>query len=248
MYRRLRPRATDAAVPASGDYTIFQRGPLPTAVDGWHAIDVAERQHAAFQPLLQKMREGSPRRDFAVLAEAVALTGLVDPIILETGCGSGWNRSVLQTLLGRPVRYIGADYSSAMTAVGRRAYPDQLFVAGDATSLPFRDACCDIVVSGTCLMHIAEYDRAITELRRVTRAWCIVHTVTVFQQHATITFQKKAYGGWTTEIVFSEPDLIDLLKQNGLRVRWSLDSIAYDLSAIVGEKTVSKTYVCDIVN
>jgi ubiquinone/menaquinone biosynthesis C-methylase UbiE len=135
----------------------------------------------------------------------------------------------------------------AMTAVGRRHYPDQRFVTGDATALPFKPDSCDIVIAGTCLMHIADYAGAIAESRRVTRKWCIFHTVPVLQRRETTTLRKKAYGAWTVEVIFNEGALRALFQRHGLHVRAVFDSVSYDLGSILGEKTSTKTFVCEAV-
>src|SRR5262249_58760128 len=128
---------------------------------------------------LDEMRAGRPRADFAAAAEAVRLTGLADPFVIEVGCGSGWNSEVLDTLLGRKVRYVGFDYSLSGLIVGKRVYPGMTFGVGDATALPLADRCCDVLLSGTVLMHVFDYARAISESRRVARSWAIFHTVPV---------------------------------------------------------------------
>lgn len=245
-YRRLRRGRSAEAAPASAGYEVLDRAPSDGSLDGWRERAVAERQDATFRPILEDMRAGRPRADFEALAEAIRRIGAHDPLIVDTGCGSGWNAEVLEALLGTSIRYIGADYSFAMTDVGRKQYPGRPFVTGDATALPFGNAICDIAVSSTCLMHVADYRRAIAELRRVSRAWCVFHTVPVLRQRDTIILKKKAYGAWTVEVIFNESSLVDLFAQSGLRVRWVLDSIPYDLCAVVGEKTVTKTYVCEV--
>jgi SAM-dependent methyltransferase len=240
------PSSQTAAEDASTDYELLEVSSLPP-LNGWLELAVAERQHAAFAPLMRELQEGAPRQDFATLARAVDATGLSDPLILEVGCGSGWNAEVLEVLLGRPMRYVGTDYSAAMTAVGRRHYPGRQFVIGDATALPFGHASCDIVVAGTCLMHVPDYAAAIANCRRVARRWCIFHTMPVLGKRATTLLRKRAYGAWTVEVIFNERSLLELFEHVGLRSRVVLPSVAYDLAGILGEKTSTKTFVCEIV-
>src|SRR5262249_7344660 len=149
----------------------------PKLLLGWKHPRVAERQDTAFAPVLQEMREGRPREDFTALAAAVRLTGATDPLIVAVGCGSAWNAEVLTRLWNRSFRYIGMDYSTAMIALARRRDSQRRYLVGDATALPLRDGSCDILLSGTILMHLLGYQAAIQESRRVTRRWCIFHTV-----------------------------------------------------------------------
>jgi len=214
---------------------------------GWQNADVAQQQHAAFEPLLLAMYEGNPREDFSALTSALELTGLDYPLIIEVGCGSGWNCEVLTHLLKRPVRYIGLDYSKSMTALGRQHYSNARFVVGDATALPLGDGVCDILLSGTVLMHLMDYGLAIQESRRVSRSWCIFHTVPILQKRATTRLSKMAYGRHVAEVVLNEGELLELLNRNGLVVRHVLPSIAYDLEEILMETTRTCTYVCQVV-
>src|SRR5262245_13349703 len=231
---------------ASQEYLVIESPAKQSEMDGWQAEDVSERQIAAFAPLLNEMRAGRPRADFAAAAEAVRLTGLADPLVIEVGCASGWNSEVLDTLLGRKIRYIGFDYSMSGLRVGKRVYPTMTFGVGDATALPLADGCCDVLLSGTVLMHVLDYKRAISESRRVARSWTIFHTVPVLQHRETTVLSKLAYGGKTIEIIFNERHLRDLISGCGLKIRHVLNSVAYDLQSVLGESTATKTYVCEV--
>lgn len=216
-----------------------------TLLHGWQDAAVATRQQAAFRSVLERLRSGSPREDFLALARAVNQTQLDNPLLIEVGCGSGWKNEVLRLLTKRPFHYVGVDYSSAMIELGRRDYPSAHFITGDATALPFRDEACDILVSGTVLMHLLHYRRAITESRRVTRRWCIFHMVPVLQHRATTLLAKKAYGADTIEVIFNESELLAVFAQSNLELRGKFDSIPYNLKFILGESTSTRTYLCE---
>jgi SAM-dependent methyltransferase len=230
----------------SSGYEILLDDVHPKLLLGWKDRRVADRQDMVFAPVLQEMREGRPREDFTALAAAVRLTGATDPLIVEVGCGSAWNAEVLTRLWNRPFRYIGMDYSPAMIAKARRRDPQRPYLVGDATAVPLRDRSCDILLSGTILMHLLGYQAAIRESRRVARRWCIFHTVTIVTKRPTTTLKKFAYGSAVVEIVFNADEFLRLLDNNGLRLRGVLDSIPYDLHAVLGEPTVTKTYICEV--
>jgi len=211
---------------------------------GWCGADVAAEQDAAYQQLLEQMQRGEPRRDFVVAAEAVRATGLHNPAILEVGCGSGYYAQALAHLLGRPVNYTGLDQSQAMIDLAQQRYCAHRFVQGDATDLPFDHNAFDIVLNGVSLMHICRYQLAITEAARVARKWCIYHTVPVLVHRPTTFLLKKAYGQPTVEVIFNESELLDLWCAAGLELVSQQQSIAYDLQAVLGEPTVTKTYLC----
>lgn len=242
-------RKSEPRTRASADYSLLSR---EAAADGrfkgWHDHGVTERQDAAYRKLIQEMYTGQPRQDFLVAAEAVRYTGMDDPVILEVGCGSGYYSEILSYLLKRSVRYLGLDYSAAMLRLARKRYPEQAFVLADATALPFAEGTLDIVMNGVSLMHILSYETAITEARRVAARWCIFHTVPIAKELQTTVLCKKAYGEKTIEVIMNEGELHQLLEKNGLMVRHILKSIPYDLDCVLGESTLSRTYVCEIVD
>ena len=240
-------RDAQQGVPVSYGYEIIEGEVPPELLQGWQDPAIPERQHTAFAPLLRQMYDGKPREDFVAVATAVQMTGLEDPLIIEVGCGSGWNSEVLAHLLKRPVHYIGLDYSPAMTALGKQCYPDVQFVVGDATALPFRKGACDILLSGTVLMHLLGYRQAIQESRRVARKWCILHTVPVVRNRPTTILKKFAYGSPVVEVIFNEGELLELIDSNGMLVRQVLESFCYDLSYISEESALNRTYLCEIM-
>jgi SAM-dependent methyltransferase len=212
--------------------------------NGWTAPEIAERQHRAYAPLLENVRQGKPRRDLQIAAQCVVETGLVNPSLLEIGCGSGYYSEILALLAG-PLRYLGLDYSAAMIAMARRSYPAKDFLIGDGTSLPLLDRSVDIVLSGNSLMHIRDYRTAIEETARVARSWCIFHTVPILQERSTTILQKRAYGVRTVEIIFNRQELEEKILSAGLRIRERFDSIDYDLKPVLGERTAMVTYLCE---
>jgi ubiquinone/menaquinone biosynthesis C-methylase UbiE len=230
----------------SEEYAIIDYDTATQLPCGWLDPATARRQHSAFVPLLEHMRNGHPRADFAALAAAVEATGLDEPLLVEVGCGSGWNSEVLTHLLQRTVRYVGVDYAFAMAALACQQYPQARFVVGEAPRLPLRDGGCEILVLGTVLMHVLGYRDAIRESRRVTRQWCILHTVPILRRRATTLLSKRAYDQPTVEIIFNEGELKQLLQDTGLAVRNTFESIPYNLESVLGESTTTRTYLCEV--
>lgn len=219
----------------------------PHLLTGWTAAAVATRQHEAFDPLIRGARNGNPRLDFQVAAAAIAATGELNPRILEVGCGSGYYSEILPLILGRPIRYLGLDYSQAMASLARSLYPDTDFVAGDALALPVATASLDIALSGGSLMHIPDYRAAISEMVRVSRRWCVFHTVPVMTRRKTVMLSKLAYGERVPEIIFNRQHLEELFAENGLRVILVNEGFPYDLTSVVGENTTTLSYLCEKV-
>jgi len=236
-------RSTTKVVNNSTGYKILP-GTTGRRVNGWYDATVAERQHLAFTSLLDELRSGNPREDFVAAAHAIAATGIANPLVIEVGCGSGYYSETLPLLLKAPIRYLGVDYSHSMASLAHRTYANVSFVTADACRLPFASASCDILLSGTSLMHIPEYESAIAESVRVTRRWCIFHTVPVLTTRPTTFLTKQAYGQEVIEVIFNRFELERIFSSHGLVIQATFDSIAYNLSAILDEETSTLTYLC----
>lgn len=87
---------------------------------------------------------------------------------------------------------------------------------------------------------------AIKECRRVTRQWTIFPTVPVCQHHKTTILRKKAYGKPTIEIMFNERELKTLFEDAGFTIQYEINSLPYNLEALLGEPTTTKTYGCKV--
>jgi len=64
---------------------------------------------------------------------------------------------------------VPCDFSLGMLRVGKARLPQLGFTAGDALRLPFADASFDAVTVSFGLRNVADVDRALTEMLRVTR-------------------------------------------------------------------------------
>jgi SAM-dependent methyltransferase len=231
--------------PASADYVVLDAAQaIETPLTAWHRAVVADRQLAAYRALIRAMRAGRPRVDLVVAAQAVRHTQLAHPGLLEVGCGGGYYSEILPYLLGAPIAYIGLDIAPAMVERARRHYPTRHFLVGDAAALPFADHSIDIVLNGVALMHTRAYARAIAESRRVSRRWCIFHTVPLLRTRPTTYLRKQAYGETTLEIIFNEDELLALFQQHGLHVQARFPSLPYDLAPVLGVPTWSETFLC----
>lgn len=210
---------------------------------GWLAARTVARQEYAYQALIRDMRNGEPRLDFTVAAEAVAATGITVPRLVEVGCGSGYYAEVFAALVPGGVSYTGIDYSEAMIARARSNYPSTAFEVADATQLPYPDDAYDIVFNGVSLMHIIGYEAAIREAARVASRFCILHTVPVFDDHPTTYLSKYAYGAPVVEIVFGKRELMSLCRDAGLRLQREWSCIPYDVSEVTGHHSTTETYL-----
>jgi ubiquinone/menaquinone biosynthesis C-methylase UbiE len=220
---------------------------LQARSDGWLLSQTVARQERAYARLLSTMRQGAPRLDLQVAAQAIAATGLSHPSLLEIGCGSGYYAEVLATLVPGGVRYTGLDYSSVMIERAKIRYPTFAYEAGDATRLRYPDRAFDIVFNGVSLMHILDYAAAIREAARVADRYCIVHTLPVFlEDHPTTFLQKYAYGAAVVEVVFDEAEFLKLCHEAGLTLLRQWDCLPYDLHEQTGHRSTTKSYLFSV--
>jgi hypothetical protein len=63
----------------------------------------------------------------------------------------------------------------------------------------------------------------------------------------TTILRKRAYGSSVVEIVFNEPELLNLFAVHGLDLRDGFPSIRHDyLDEVLGESIQAWTYLCEI--
>lgn len=93
-----------------------------------------------------------------------ALSRVPDALMLDVGCRKG----ELTRSLAPGKRYVvGVDIQRFDAWL--EPAPGIGFVNGDATTLPFKDRCFDLVVSGECLQYVSDWRRALDEFHRVLK-------------------------------------------------------------------------------
>jgi SAM-dependent methyltransferase len=167
---------------------------------------------------------------------------LVDPLIVEVGCASGYYSEALSHLCGRTVNYVGLDYSFPLVSQGKDVYPHLPLINGDACRLPLGNSVCDILFSGTVLLHVPDYESVIAESARVSKQWCVFHRTPVFESAATAAFSKFAYGARTVEYAFNRDELFRLFNRHGLEVIETYPIEQYILPG-AAESAQMKTYL-----
>jgi len=185
----------------------------------WKAEVLPKRQRDLVNRQLEAYRHGLPVDVFDVLVRTLAdLPGVHNGAsLLEIGCASGYYSEVLE-IAGLSLQYTGCDYSEALIAMAQCFYPSRCFDVADATALHYPDNAFDIVISGCCLLHIPEYEQAVSEAVRVARDYVIFHRTPVVVGQPTRYFRKLAYDVETVEIHFGEPQFLTLLHKHGLEL------------------------------
>jgi ubiquinone/menaquinone biosynthesis C-methylase UbiE len=85
--------------------------------------------------------------------------------VLDVATGPG---QVAVRAVARGATVLGIDLSPVMVELARRLHPGIEFRQGDAHQLPLDDASFDAVVANFLIPHLADHERAVAELARVT--------------------------------------------------------------------------------
>jgi len=213
--------------------------------DSWKDSGLPRRQRELVDGQLAAYRRGEPVPVFDALVDILKhnVKQLSGAKLLEIGCSSGYYSEVL-LIKGLRVQYEGCDYSEGFVELARRLYPDTPFSVEDAIALRYGSSSFDIVVSGGCLLHIPEYEKAIAETARVASRFIVFHRTPVVHTANTMLHTKQAYGVETLEIHFNEQQLVRLFSRHGLRiVDVNTHGVAWNAAA--EDALAMKTYLCE---
>ena len=93
--------------------------------------------------------------------------------ILDVGCGEGFALERIRTAgIGEVLE--GIDVRSDAIDVGRTLHSKLTLRIGNAYQLPYTDAAFDLVLCSEVLEHLDDPERALAELRRVAKKYCII--------------------------------------------------------------------------
>ncbi len=211
----------------------------------WQSDLIPIRQRELVDHQLAAYRQGKAVDVFDVMVAALESLDEQATVrsLLEVGCSSAFYSEVMK-IRKLPFIYSGCDYSPAFISLGRQHYPDISLTVQDATSLGFDNAAFDVVVSGCCLLHIPEFEKAIAETARVAKQFAIFHRTPVVKGLPHQYFRKRAYGVETVEIHFNEEQLLELFRRYGLELKKTFTLSQEPDSAIPGVWHYNRTYVC----
>jgi SAM-dependent methyltransferase len=149
-----------------GAHALFGSGAYDTETDP--AVEAAARawlEEQAAHPFIREV--GQRSMDALDLQPGERL--------LDVGCGTGVFLPAAAEAVGSGGRVVGLDHSEPFLREARTRVTEQglesvvSLVLGDAHSLPFEDDAFDAAHTERVLMHLADPDAAIRELRRVVR-------------------------------------------------------------------------------
>lgn len=177
------------------------------------------------------------------LIEQIKEIHLKNPKILEIGCSTGYHYDAFVSS-NLKVLYEGCDISPEFIKIAKDNHPKAIFKISDATKLSYSSKKFDVVISGCCILHIINYQKAISEAARVARKFVILHRTPVIHLRETTYTRKIGYGLEMVEIIFNENELISLLRQKGLAVI-GIKSHGQFTVAGINEPVMMKNYLCE---
>jgi ubiquinone/menaquinone biosynthesis C-methylase UbiE len=157
--------------------------------------------------------------------------------VLEVGFGPG---VAIELLAARASHVAGVDFSPAMLSLARRRNTQAIKAKrvdlryGEATALPFADACFDKALSIHTLYFLSDPNRTLTEIRRVLKPGGLL----------VLTFLPKERwpGGEqaaTISGVYTGPEVVQLLHDAGFaqaHIEWGPEQKPFREIAVVGRK------------
>ena len=94
-----------------------------------------------------------------------------DEVVLEIGCGNGFQASLLKP---RCKRLISTDIS--LNRLSEEKKKELTIVICDAQQLPFKENAFDLIFSSNVIEHIPNKDKALQEMKRVSRG-NMIHSI-----------------------------------------------------------------------
>lgn len=125
------------------------------------------RKHTARNPLQRYLIS----RFFKTLVKEVER--LRPKAVLDVGCGEGFTLNRFRKAnIGKDL--IGVDTSQRAIELGRKQFPHLNLKEGSAYKLPFKDNTFDLVLCLEVLEHLENPEKALEELCRVSKKYCII--------------------------------------------------------------------------
>ena len=205
----------------------------------WQDASIPKKQLELTKKELPDFMNVPPMR---VVINLLKKTKLSETKLLEIGCSTGYYSEVFKRA-GFNFQYEGCDYSDSFIKLAKKQFPKIKFAIEDATKLNYQNNEFDIVISGCCILHIIDYQKAINEATRVAKKFVIFHRTPILHISKTIFTKKMGYGLNMLEILFNEEELINLFYKNRLVVQ---NIITYAQSTVKGidELIFIKSYLC----
>lgn len=168
----------------------------------------------------RQLAETPPPIHFTVYEDAIhALAAKGSRTCLEVGCGVGHGVTILDaagihgyTFQG--FAFAGIDINEYAIAIARKRYPDARWFNVGADSLPTFEQ-RDIVVDGSCVLHVEEWRAHLGYLCGAAREAVILHRIPISQRAATWKTTTRGYGQEFDAWCFSLAEVASVMSGHG---------------------------------
>lgn len=126
-----------------------------------------QQKHESWNPLRKMFLKPFQRRFLRIV------DGLKVESILEVGAGEGFVMDLLHRRMPL-VKLRGLDVQPEFVAEGKRLFPQLDLQIGDIYHLPEADKSWDLVIASEVLEHLEDPDRALEELKRVSKKYVLL--------------------------------------------------------------------------
>lgn len=110
-------------------------------------------------------------RFFSTLINEVAV--LQPDTVLDVGCGEGFTLQRLKNNnIGKHLE--GVDFLDTAVKIGQKIHPTLHLKQGNIYNLPYKDKSFDVVMCTEVLEHLEEPEKALKELARISKKYCII--------------------------------------------------------------------------
>lgn len=132
------------------------------------AFEMSDEDFRRFY-LETSVRVSQGETDLSTDSAAAVINAVIDGPVLEVGCGGGW----LAEQLGERFSVVGTDITLTGNYLSHRTH-SFIPVESNSSALPFRDAAFPTVVCTHTLEHVTDFQRSLSELRRVCSGRLII--------------------------------------------------------------------------
>ena len=189
------------------------REPLPDLSQNYTDPNIPQKQRQLVDLQLEKMYHGDIAPHFKVLANVFEKleNGKHSLKVLDAGCASAYYSEIIKHLVPHPFDYVGSDYNPEMLQLAKEKYPALPFFRMDLRRLAWLDSSFDVVMSGAVIVHIKEWQKAVSEIARVSKKWLILHRTRVCTEAETIIKVETHYDVQVYRVSIAENELLKQL-------------------------------------
>ena len=192
--------------------------------DAWLNKNIPDYQQPFVEQSVNESKNKISNKNFSIFIKAIKklkISNLEERKLLEIGCSSGYYSQILK-FSQLNISYSGCDISKHFIDRAKKNYPEYNFGVEDSTCLTYADNSFDVVVSGCCLQHILDYEKAVAETARVSSKYIIFHRTPLINSKNNKYYIKNAYNVKMPEIHFSKSKFYNTLSKCRLRVLFNL--------------------------